>query len=59
MTDKELLAGARQFFIGKDFFIDTFYSKRLQSDYKVVCYTIDGHPDYIRADQLENMASML
>ena len=57
MTNEQLLAGAKQVLSGKNFFIDWFHSKKQNADYKVICYTIDDSPEYIRADRLINLIS--
>ena len=55
MTDKELINNAKQFLDGKDFFIDYMYNSRLLADEKVICYTLNDYPDYIKASQLLNL----
>ena len=58
MLNIELLKVAKQFLDGKDFFIDAFYSKRTQKNYKVVCYTLDNSPEYIKASELEQLIAV-
>ena len=55
MTDNNLLTQAHRFLDGKDFFIDWMYDKRRSCDNKVICYTIDGQPDYIKVSQFQQM----
>jgi len=50
MTNSTIIAKAKQFIDGKDFFLDTMYSKKLKADYIVICFTINDYPDYIRLD---------
>ena len=55
MTDKQLLTQAKQFLGGKDFFIDYMYNNRLQADEKVICYTLDDYPDYIKVKNFQEL----
>ena len=48
MKDNEILKQAKTFLGGKDFFIDYMYNSKLRADEKVICYTIDDIPDYIK-----------
>ena len=56
-NDEELIEQAKKFLEGKAFFVDTFYSKKLKEDYKVICYTVGDRPDFIKATNLMNLIS--
>ena len=55
MTNSELLTQAKQFLDGKDFFIDWMYSRRLDADEKVICFTVDDTPDYIKVCNFQRL----
>lgn len=58
MSNEKLIEATKQFFAGKDHFIDTMYNKRLQEDEKVICFTIDDTPDFIKAKAIEEMCTV-
>ncbi len=55
LNDAELIAQAKRFLEGKDFFVDQMYSKRTLDTYRVICFTVGDRPDFIKADNLVNM----